>query len=318
MSDIKNILVTGTGGDIGQSVIKCLKDTSYELNLTGCDIDAYAACKDNVDSFFQAPRATEVEEYKAFIEKIISESKIDYIIPTTEAEIKFFGCHIEQIDKRVTVLMNKPKILGTFFDKLKTVEFLKDNDILCPRTYSIEEYDNEIGFPVLLKQRFGCGGKGMTIVDDSEELSFYKRRNKDMIVQEVIGEVDKEYTVGVFSTGDEIYTIAFHRYLGYGSLSKIARLIQDKELSLIAEKIARVAGLVGSFNIQFRKTDEGYVPFEVNPRLSSTVYIRHYFGFKDVEWWLDMHEGRKIEYVPKCTEGVGVRRLDEVFFDCKS
>ena len=66
-----------------------------------------------------------------------------------------------------------------------------------------------------------------------------------------------------------------------------------------------------------RKTKRGFIPFEINPRLSSTVYFRHFFGFKDVEWWIDMHEGNQIKYTLKYDKGIGVRTINETFFDLK-
>jgi hypothetical protein len=70
----------------------------------------------------------------------------------------------------------------------------------------------------------------------------------------------------------------------------------------------------GSLNVQFRQTERGCVPFEINPRFSSTVYFRSLFGFKDVRWSLDMHEGNPIVYTPGAMKGIGVRKLGEVIF----
>ncbi len=38
MKDKINVLVTGCGGDIGQSVGKILNSSGYIRNLSGCDI----------------------------------------------------------------------------------------------------------------------------------------------------------------------------------------------------------------------------------------------------------------------------------------
>ena len=44
-----NILVTGVGGDIGQGIIKCLREINYHNIIVGCDIDKYAAGKQFVN-----------------------------------------------------------------------------------------------------------------------------------------------------------------------------------------------------------------------------------------------------------------------------
>jgi len=311
------VLVTGIGGDIGQSVLKCLKDINCNYHLIGCDVDSFAAGRELVEKFYQAPLVKDSERYFDFVTKIFDEEDIVYVFPITEVEIEFFDKYRDYF-KNVTVFINKHDIIVTFLDKHETVEFLKCNNLAYPKTYLIENYDNELEYPFLLKPRKGCGSKGLLVVNDAEEFNYLRERTKNYIVQEIAGAEDEEYTATVFSTGKQIHSIVFKRSLGYGSLSKVAQLIQDEQIQTLAGEIAIAASLEGSLNIQCRKTDSGYIPFEVNPRFSSTVYTRHFFGFQDVKWWLDLKEGKTIEYVPKYREGTAVRTIGETFFDLRS
>lgn len=313
----KVILVTGIGGDIGQSVIKCLKEIKCSIDIIGCDIERYAAARKVVDRFFEAPRTTEEQEYFDFIQKLIKDEGINYILPTSEVEIEFYNRHRDCFDNAV-IFINKSEIVKTFLDKYETANFLKNNNFPYPTTYLITDYNKEMSFPVLLKKRKGWGAKGLIIINDGDELEFHKKRTDDAIIQEIIGTPDEEYTVSVFSTGKDTYSIAFKRCLGYGSLTKVAQLICDDEINDLAEKIAKAIALEGSINIQLRKTNKHYIPFEINPRFSSTVYIRHCFGFEDVKWWINLKEGRDIEYVPRYKGGVAVRTIGELFFDLVS
>ena len=88
--DGKKVLVTGVGGDIGQSLLKCLKDIDYEFSLLGCDIDPFAGGRALVEKFYQAPYATDSESYLQFVTGLLKSENIEYIFPTTEAEIEFF------------------------------------------------------------------------------------------------------------------------------------------------------------------------------------------------------------------------------------
>ena len=313
------VLVTGAGGDIGFNIIRCLKDTEYNLYLLGCDIDPYAIGRKEVEKFLKAPKALDEEKYFEFIENTVKKYNVRYIYPTTEAEIEFFDRNREYFDNcGAVVFINNSFIVNTFLDKYETVNFLKNNGLPYPATFLIENYNNQLNFPVLIKARKSWGGKGLLIINDSEELEFYKKRIANAIVQEYIGTEDEEYTVGVFSDGKNVYSICFRRYLGYGSLTKFAQLIHDNEIRGLVEKIADACQLEGSINVQFRKTTEGYVPFEINPRISSTVYFRHYFGFQDVKWWLDLKENTQIEYKLKYKKGIGVRTVGEIFFELES
>lgn len=310
------MLITGAGGDIGQGIIKCLRDVEPDLRLLGCDIDPFAAGRELVEKFYQAPVVDGSERYLNFIKKILREEGVSHIFPATEIEIEFFDKYKNHFED-ITLFINKHDIIATFLDKYKAVEFLKHNNLPYPKTYLIGSYDRELEYPFIIKPRKGWGSKGLVAIGDAEELNYFRTRVKDYIVQEIVGTKADEYTVTVFSTGKQTYSIAFKRTLGYGSLSKVAQLAWDEQLQSLAGDIAKAASLEGSLNIQCRKTDSGYVPFEVNPRFSSTVYIRHFFGFQDVKWWLDFTQGRPIEYVPRYKEGVAVRTIGETFFDLR-
>ncbi|MBU1121667.1 MAG: ATP-grasp domain-containing protein [Candidatus Omnitrophota bacterium] len=311
----KRILITGVGGDIGQSVIKCLKDIDGSFNLVGCDIDSFAAGRKLVDRFYIAPQVKDDSEYISFIERILKEDKVTHVFPVTEWEIEFFNNQRGFFNERANIFINKQEIVETFLDKYETINFLKKNNLPYPKTYLVDDYKDELSFPFILKPRKGCGGKGFVFINNREDLNFFGRKMRDGVIQEIIGSDDDEYTAAVFSTGKDYYTVAFKRILGYGSLTKVARLSDDERIKLLAENIAKAVSLEGSLNIQCRKTQSGYVPFEINPRLSSTVYLRHFFGFQDVRWWLDFKEGRGVEYMPKFRQGVAIRTIGEIFVE---
>ncbi|MCS6131032.1 ATP-grasp domain-containing protein [Clostridium botulinum] len=312
----KNVLVTGVGGDIGQGIIKCLIDVNYATNLYGCDLDKYAAGRKLVKDFFISPSIEVEENYIEFLSKIIKDKNIEYIVPSSEVEIKLLGKYRKlEIFKNVNILINNQLILDTFLDKYKTIIFFEQNKIMYPKTYLIEEFKEQLPFPVILKLREGAGRKGFFIVNNNEDLIYFKRNYKKAIIQEIVGDIDHEYTIGVFSDGKRVNSIGFRRYLGYGSLSKYVEIENDIKIQELAEKIASITNLKGSINIQTRKVNGIYIPFEINPRLSSTIYFRNYFGFQDLKWWIDINENIEIEYKPRCSKGIGIKTVGEVFFE---
>ena len=133
---VDNILITGVGGDIGQGIIKCIKD-EYKYNLiVGIDIDLYAAGGKEVDIFLKAPKVKNEIEYEEFILKVCKDYKITHIIPSTELEINFFNENISKFDQ-INILINKSNIINIFMDKYKTVEFFRENNIPFPKTFDI-------------------------------------------------------------------------------------------------------------------------------------------------------------------------------------
>ena len=64
----------------------------------------------------------------------------------------------------------------------------------------------------------------------------------------------------------------------------------------MCKKIAVEFKLIGSMNIQLILTKAGPRIFEINPRFSSTVLMRHMLGFSDLVWSVNERLGKKIHY----------------------
>ena len=321
----RRILVSAVGGDLGQSIIKCLRDSYPAPYIVGCDLNPYAGGRAAVDLFLQAPPASENQNYRDFLRKTIREHQIDYVFPMSDVEILFYNEHKEWFhDCPAVFAVCEPHIIDTFMDKYKTAAFFKDNGFLFPETYLPEEYNGQLGFPLILKRKQGSGSQKLFKVTDAEELDFYLKRNSGMIIQEYLRQKDgkdNEYTSGLFSGGQTphtVHAITFRRFLAPGGFSQQVELITAGPAVEFAESLGRVLHFKGSLNVQFRLTDRGCVAFEINPRFSSTVYFRHRFGFKDVLWTMDLCEGKPASYKTLFKKGIGVRTFGEEIFEMET
>ena len=311
-----NILVSAVGGDLGQSVIKCLRDSNYHPNILGCDMNPFAGGRADVDEFFPAPPVKDKQQYIDFLLRIIKKKRINYVFLLSDVEIIFFNENRESFrETNAIFLVSEKHIIDTFMDKYKTAAFFKEKGIAYPRTWLPSQYDNQLEFPLILKKRRGSGSQRLFKVNDAEEMQFYLKRNNDMIVQEYLPGEDNEYTAGLFKHGETIHTITFKRILAPGGFSQQVELVTEESINKFPKELAGQLDFQGSINVQFRLTHRGCIPFEINPRFSSTVYFRHRFGFKDVLWWLDLYEGRPVSYTPVFTAGIGVKKFSEAFFD---
>jgi carbamoyl-phosphate synthase large subunit len=233
-----------------------------------------------------------------------------------DVEIIFYNKNRESFrDTSAVFIVSEKHIIDIFMDKYKTVEFFKEKNIPYPKTWLPSQYDNQLGFPLILKQRRGSGSQKLFKVNNNEELQFYLKYNNDMIIQEFLVGEDEEYTSGLFNDGNAIYTITFRRTLAPGGFSQQVELVTDERVCKFPGELARHLNFKGSLNVQFRHTDRGSVPFEINPRFSSTVYFRHLFGFKDLLWCLDLYEGKSISYLPVYRYGIGVKKFSEALFN---
>ncbi len=281
-----NVLVTGCGGDIGQSVGKILNESHLIDNLFGCDISDKNAAKFIYSNFFIGLPCKDINFVKN-LENVVVKHNIDFIIPISEPELRFFSKeNIKKIGNAQLILAS-PEALRIGFDKLFTANFLKDENLPFPVTHSLEEVDSVEAFPVILKSRTGSGSSTVSIVHDHETFLSFKHKEKDFIVQEFLEGDNGEYTCGVFrSRAGLIRSIILKREL-MGGFTGYAEIIANEAITKLLHAVAEKIKLRGSINIQLRLTSKGPVVFEINPRFSSTVRFRDLLGFKDVQWSIE-------------------------------
>lgn len=310
------VLITGIAGDIGQSIARALIDSGCEL--LGCDMHEFLPYRAFVERFFLFPSASSGEAYWLVLKDVIVKQRLAFLIPVSEPEIIFLdGKRKELGSLGVHVLMNDQRALNVFLDKLETARFLERLGLPFPKTYLCDDPQvQELSFPLVVKSRRGYGSKSVWQVRGRQEFEELKKKDDgSFIVQEYLGREADEYTTGVFSDGKEVSSITFKRKLGFGGLSSEVELVNSSFMQDLSEKLAWAVSLKGSFNIQTRKIDEGHVPFEVNPRLSSTVLIRKKFGFDDVAWWMAIVQGRGYSYKRMFKSGRAFRCLSELYLD---
>jgi len=282
-----NILVTGCGGDIGQSIGKILKKNSYLNKLFGCDISDENAGKFIFDNFFIAPRCTE-PNYLDFISEYIKENEIDFVIPIAEPELRFLS------EKGITsnigaakLIMASARAQNIGFDKMETANFLKTEGLPYPETSYIDEVNFVEKFPIILKSAVGSGSSKVFKVMDKDEFLFYKKHNPDFIVQEFLDGRLGEFTCGLFrSKSGDVRSIILKRQL-MGGFSGYGEVVAHEEISKLLNQIAEKIELVGSINVQLRLTEKGPIVFEINPRFSSTVLFRDMLGYNDLIWSIE-------------------------------
>ena len=310
---LNKILITAIGGDIGNGIIKSLKNNKHELIYYGCDVVEYNYSFNDVNYFYEAPSYKNETIWLQFILNILKDNQVDYFWPVTEPEIVIVNRNIHLFDF-CKVIINASNILDVALDKGQTATALRKAGINTPKTYfSIGDCDNM--FPKVVKESFSCGSHGIKIVNDIKELYNVFSKMKNPIIQDYVGTPEKEYTMAVFSDGKVVNSITFQRTLGFGGMTRYIRLAHETSLNEIALKIAELFNLHGSINVQMREENGSFFVFEINPRISSTIGFRTKLGFNDVSWWLNYMMGNTIEKYNVPSENiVGVRGVEEKLF----
>lgn len=288
MNKAVNILVTGCGGDIGQSIGKILLKANYTKNLFGIDISDKTAAQFIYPNFSVGLRYSH-PDYLRSLEQFIEENEIDIIIPIAEPELRFFSNN-NILDKIGTAKMITASALAleTGFDKYLTAEFLKKENLPYPITFLAKNLKKIDSFPVILKSKTGSGSKDIHKIETMDEFLFFTRNHiENYVVQEFISDQNGEFTCGLFrSKKGEIRSQIFKRELT-GGYSGYGEIIENNHITELLEELAVKLNLVGSINVQLRITDNQPKVFEINPRFSSTVLYRHLFGFEDLIWSIE-------------------------------
>lgn len=288
MSKRLNILVTGCGGDIGQSIGKILLASKYTKNLYGIDISDRNAGQFIFPNFSVGLPYTH-PDYLDRMKMFIKQYEIDIVIPMAEPELRFFSSNniLESIADAV-IITASAKALEVGFDKYKTAAFLESVGLPFPKTTLATDIHTITSFPVILKSKTGSGSKDIHKIDNMDEFRFYTRKNlADYVVQEFITEADGEYTCGLYrSSKGEIRSMILKRELDKG-YSGYGEVIENTEITDLLKNLAVHIDLVGSINVQLRILETVPMVFEINPRFSSTVLYRHLFGFEDLIWSIE-------------------------------
>lgn len=277
------IIITGANGDIAISILKILnKKFKKKAIIHGSDIKQNHKGNyyfDKIIKVYPADCLKYLNQIKTFTKKY------DLIIPTSEKEIKFISENIDKLNSH-KILIHEKKIINNFLDKYKTFNFLKINKM------------NEIGnceilknvtaikkFPSIIKTRFGAGNQNYIIINRKNDLKNLQLvKNQEYVLQQYFDN-EKEYTACIYKNGNFIAVIIFDRILDKDK-TFYGKIYNNNTIKKKLLNFAKIINLKGSINLQFKLIKSKIFIFDINPRLSSTVLMRHLVGFQDCYWWI--------------------------------
>lgn len=285
------ILISAANADVCLSMARILKAHDFygKARLVGLTPDRPWPALQYFDEVLPISMAND-PAYEAALFDVIGKIKPDIFIPFSEAELAWFTAHPDALGKLDTkVIINSPAVLNVFLDKQKTADFLKEFNVSVPKTVAPDNIV-ESDLPVIMKPRCSAGSKNMAIIRNPSQLAGFLDQHKghlpSFVAQELIDVADAEFTCGVWRGGDVLRYCTFRRQL-QGGMTGFAQVEQHPAIDRVLENIA--GAIEGDFfiNVQLRLRENVPYVFEINPRFSSTVMMRHKIGFQDFIWALD-------------------------------
>lgn len=323
-----NIAVTGIGSLIGQAVIKSIQrsDLNDKINIIGFDY-----FKDTVGSFWineeyilpdiLKPEVTH-QEWLDIIIKVIIDRDIKILFVGVDFELPIFAKYKEDIEKQTgaVIMVSSAEVVEIADDKYLTYEFLKKNGLLHPESYLPEEvdYDN-LNYPVIIKPRKGARSVGVHKIKDKNQLLKIIDKVTSPVIQECVGNDVDEFTCGTIYLNNELKKIiVLRRSLKEGN-TFISHYMNDFPdiITTYLKEVTECLKPFGACNFQLRLDKNGLPKiFEINSRHSGTTYIRSLFGYKEIEYIINLLLfNKEIEF--DLSEGTAVRYYDEFFIPKK-
>lgn len=277
------IAVTGVGGGVGQSVLKSLSNSDYEV--IGLDGELLGTGLYVTNKAYHIPYANHPDYIPRLLEICASEG-ISLLFPGLDAELLPLAEHRDKFTSiGTTLVVSRPDVVAVSDNKQLTHDVLTKAGVNVPYTQAAAQFSvAESRFPAIVKPREGgARSKNVYLVRNSAEyenvLDKIGERISEYIVMDYI-EGD-EYTCGTINLDDSCKgIIVMRRILRDGDTYKC--FVEHNEV--IEDTVSRVVGALkpfGACNVQLRLKDGVPYVFEINARCSGTTAARTLSGFNE-------------------------------------
>jgi carbamoyl-phosphate synthase large subunit len=267
------VLVTASGGIIGQGIMKSLRlATSSSLTpncyrILAADSSPLAAGLYRSDIGLIVPKASEPEYIDSII-KHLKNYEVDALFVGSDEELVTIASAKKRIEREspTKVLVTELDVIKIARDKWETYKFLKSNNLSCAESClpdNKEEFTKEFGFPIIVKPREGFGSVNLFVTNSTYEMEYALKKIEEYgwkpMLQEYLPGIDEEFTSGITIDRNSKYvmsSISIRKYLKGGQTYKA--FIDDYPMvRLSAENVAKKLGVTGPVNIQAKYVREG-------------------------------------------------------------
>jgi carbamoyl-phosphate synthase large subunit len=295
-----SVLITGANGDIAEAMGRIVAEVWPKTELHGSDSSGLWPGLALFHKMHSLPKAND-PHYLSSLTNLAKKEGYTIIIPATEPELHRLSMDDAQA-LGLPLLMNHPSVIAMGCDKLATYEWLSNRDIPVPNTQLLSRV-SEADLPIIVKPRFGYGSRELEKIDTVIQLQdVQSRRGDESIAQEWLPPLQGEFTCALIKIAGQRKTVTLKREL-LGGLTGKAEVVNEKKINIYLESILEVLPDPCAINIQLRWNKTEPLSFEINPRFSSTVMMRHILGFSDLKWMINYYLNKSP--LPSWTPPVG-------------
>ena len=220
---------------------------------------------------------------------VLEKEHYDVLFPISDMTVPFISQHKQEIEERFGVKCAVPDYNQVHIveDKSRFMAFCEANDVPHPKTAKLKAEDletvaTEVGFPSLIKPDYSVGARGITRVNNMEELKrefpFVSEKFGSCTLQELIDNKEYYYNVMLYRNkegrilGSAIIKIVRMYPVGAGS-SSCCISVENEELIKICSDCLDKLNWVGmaDFDVLQRLDNKEYKIIEINPRVPASL-----------------------------------------------
>ena len=291
----KKIMILGGGPNrIGQGIefdyccvhaAKALKKLGFETIIVNCNPETVSTDYDTSDKLYFEPLTMEdvLSIYKkekplGVIAQFGGQTPLNLATGLKEAGVNILGTSPETID-----MAEDRDLFRAMMDKLRIPMPESGMAVTVEEALRIA---GRIGYPVMVRPSYVLGGRGMEVVYDDEDMTFYMKEavgvtpDRPILIDRFLHHAT-ECEADAISDGENVFVPAVMEHIelagvhsGDSACVLPPKGLTEEQIDTIKEytrRIAREMHVVGLMNMQYAIEDGIVYVLEANPRASRTV-----------------------------------------------
>ncbi|MDO8307691.1 MAG: ATP-grasp domain-containing protein [Actinomycetota bacterium] len=267
------VLFTG-GGGAGAQALWDLLGSSHELHFGDADPRRVTPVVP-ASRIHAIPMASD-PGFVAAVAALCRRLAIDVLVPGVDEELLSLA-RCRAVLGPTAVLVPDTGFVEAMLDKLGFVERLAGIGVRLPVTARLDDAVGWDRFPAILKPRHGRGSRGVVAIDDDSALDRHRDQLGDHagghVVQELIA--GEEYSVQVMVNSRGTLRGVFPAHvLAKRGITISAVGAAHPAVEEVCRAIHAAEPTPGCYNVQGIVDEaDAFVPFEINPRVSTTLCL---------------------------------------------
>ena len=311
---MKKLLISGLGGSFFPYLHNQLEG-KFELYYVDNNINLKNVYPEY--NFHHVPLVTDLN-YLDVLEQIINQNDIDAYLPLIDEEIELI---INRFSNKLIIIAPNLDFVKLCINKYDLMVKLEQKNLSVIKTYTADNYSEELKYPIFLKPISGRGSRGIFKIDNKEQYdAYFKLYNQylpgDILVQENI--IGQEYTVGVLTNNlDDLMVVNSKKVLSKKGITQMAVTEVNELINSVVKRIVLEIKPQGPFNVQLFITANNEIKiFEINPRFSTTTIMSYAADIDEVSLFLDHYDKKYSSKILEPKEGLNLyRRWESLFYN---